>query len=205
MSCYEIHVETVRDLLNPDNQQVQLMTNASAWKPIEIEVKEGADVNMLLADAQKNRSVARTLLNEHSSRSHCIFQLKIWDAAGAESGALNLIDLAGSERIHESGATGERRQEALAINKHLSTLGDCISAISSEASHVPFRNSKLTFLLQNYLKGEAKVLMIVNVSPLQDHANESLTSLKFAKKVNECRVNKKEAAAEPFPEVFEIK
>ena len=70
---------------------------------------------------------------------------------------------------------------------------------------MPFRNSKLTFLLQNYLKGDSKVLMIVNVSPLQDHANESLTSLKFAKKVNECRVNKKEAAIEPFPDAFDIK
>ena len=102
MSCFEIHIENVRDLLNPNNQQAQLMTNASAWNPIEIEVKEAADVNILLADAHKNRSVAATVLNEHSSRSHCIYQLKIWDAAEKEKGALNLVDLAGSERILES-------------------------------------------------------------------------------------------------------
>ena len=142
------------------------MTNATAWQPISAEVREEADVTILLAEAHKSRSVAATLLNAHSSRSHCIYQLKICDAAGTERGALNLIDLAGSERIHESGATGERRQEALAINKHLSSLGSCISAISNQAAHVPFRNSKLTFLLQNYLKGDSKVLMIVNVSPL---------------------------------------
>ena len=116
--------------------------------------------------------------------------MKIKDAADLERGTLNLIDLAGSERILDSQVTGKRRDEAIAINKHLTCLGDCISAIQNEAKHVPFRNSKLTLILKDYLKGDAKVLMIVNASPLQDHANESMASLNFAKKVNECKVKK---------------
>ena len=78
------------------------MTSMTFWHPTSIEVKEEADVNILLADAHKNRSVAATKLNEHSSRSHCIYQLKILDAKEKERGTLNLIDLAGSERILES-------------------------------------------------------------------------------------------------------
>ena len=86
-------------------------------------------------------------MNEHSSRSHCIFQFKIWDSKEKECGALNLIDLAGSERANSTGAVGARLQEAKAINKSLSSLSGCINAISAKESHVPFRNSKLTFLL----------------------------------------------------------
>ena len=107
-----------------------------------------------------------TSMNERSSRSHCIYQFKIWETQEKESGALNIIDLAGSERANLSGAVGVRLDEAKAINKSLSCLADCISSISTKAPHVPFRNSKLTFLLQNYLKGGAKVLMIANVNPL---------------------------------------
>ena len=132
--------------------------------PIPIKVEKEADVNLLLANAHNNRTTAKTKLNEHSSRSHCIFQLKISDEEGNERGVLNLIDLAGSEKVEYE--NGDRQKEALAINKSLSSLGDCIGALASDASHVPFRNSKLTFILQNYLKGNSRVMMFVNVSPL---------------------------------------
>ena len=99
------------------------------------------------------------------------------------------MDLAGSERINDSMVTGERKAESVAINKHLSCLSDVITAIQQENPHIPFRNSKLTHLLQGYMGGDSKVLMIVNVSPLQEHAGESLTSLNFAKKVNECKIS----------------
>ena len=138
-------------------------------------------MHSVLAEAFKNRSEAVTQMNEHSSRSHCIYQFKIWDSREKECGTLNLIDLAGSERANSSGAVGARLQEAVAINKSLSSLSECINAISVKASHVPFRNSKLTCLLQNYLKGGAKVLMIANVSPLVSSWQETYTSLKFAR------------------------
>lgn len=103
-------------------------------------------------------------------------------------GALVLIDLAGSERIADSLVSGQRKQESVAINKHLTCLSDVISALQQERDHIPYRNSKLTLLLQSYMGGNSKVLMIVNVSPLQDHVHETLTSLNFARKVNETRV-----------------
>jgi len=93
---------------------------------------------------------------------------------------------AGSERVKESGVSGEQMVEARAINKSLSSLGDVVAALASGAKHVPFRNSKLTHLMQNALSGSSKTLMFVNISPLAKHYNESVSSLRFAQKVNGC-------------------
>ena len=139
-------------------------------------------------------------MNEVSSRSHCIHKLSIRVKEGDQetvNGNLVLIDLAGSERITDSRVTGTRKEESIAINKSLSYLGDVINAIASESPHVPYRNSKLTSLLQNYMGIDSKVLMIVNISPLQDHVHESLTSLQFARKVNQCKIDKSKQPAKP--------
>ena len=98
-------------------------------------------------------------------------------------GKLNLVDLAGSERIGKSGAEGSRLREAQCINKSLSALGDVINALRSRHSHVPFRNSRLTYLLQDSLSGDSKTLMMVQVSPLVSNRSESVCSLKFAQRV----------------------
>ena len=95
------------------------------------------------------------------------------------SGALNLVDLAGSERVARSGASGDRLKEACAINKSLSSLGDVFAALGSKAKHVPYRNSKLTYLLAPCLGGDGKTLMFVNVSPDDDSSEETSCSLKF--------------------------
>ena len=100
------------------------------------------------------------------------------------SRVLNLVDLAGSERLAKSQATGDRLKETQSINKSLSSLGDVILAISNGDSHVPYRNSKLTWLLQPCLGNQSKALMFVNVAPSQESAQETLCSLRFAAKVN---------------------
>ncbi|TNV71955.1 hypothetical protein FGO68_gene7764 [Halteria grandinella] len=165
------------------------MTNQGKFKPLELEVRSFSDVEFVMAKASENRKTAPTAMNQHSSRSHSIYQLRIRHQSGETvvEGALNLIDLAGSEKAKETNTEGERFKETTAINKSLSCLGDVISAIIKKESHIPYRNSKLTHLLQNYMGGDAKTLMIVNVSPLQQHANETLQSLRFASKVNSCK------------------
>ncbi|KAL0263168.1 kinesin-like nuclear fusion protein [Diplodia seriata] len=152
-------------------------------------------VQEMLSSASRNRSVAATMANSRSSRSHSVFILKLKgenSITGERSeGTLNLVDLAGSERLSHSGATGDRLKETQNINRSLSCLGDVIGALGSgkEGAHVPYRNSKLTYLLQYSLGGNSKTLMFVMISPLQPHLHETITSLKFATKV--CLINSK--------------
>ncbi|ESZ89993.1 kinesin [Sclerotinia borealis F-4128] len=151
-------------------------------------------VEAILKQADKNRSVAATKSNERSSRSHSVFILKLVGRNSTTNetseGTLNLVDLAGSERLKVSGAEGERMKETQNINKSLSCLGDVIGALGSgkEGAHIPYRNSKLTYLLQYSLGGNSKTLMFVMASPLEAHLGETLTSLKFATKVHNTHI-----------------
>lgn len=101
----------------------------------------------------------------------------------SSEGLLNLIDLAGSESLTKSCSAGDRLKETQAINKSLSCLSGVINALANQSAHIPFRDSKLTYLLQNSLSGNSKVLMFVNVSPLPENSQETLFSLQFATKV----------------------
>jgi kinesin family protein C1 len=128
--------------------------------------------------AEGNRSVAETNCNERSSRSHSIFQIRVGERT------LSLIDLAGSERLNFTKVEGERLKETQAINKSLSALADVISALKNK-TFVPYRNSKLTYLLQKELSDEkAKCLMIINLNPISHQ--ESLCSLRFGSNVGNC-------------------
>jgi kinesin family protein C1 len=196
----EIYNEDVKDLLvsqkvsaetkydvkhHPDGR-----TTVTGLKTVE--VANAGEVAKLMKKAQAFRSTAKTNMNEHSSRSHMVFTLHLdgVDAAGQPlHGALNLVDLAGSERLSRTGAEGARLKEAQNINKSLSALGDVVLALANKDAHVPFRNSKLTYLLQNSLGGDSKTLMFVNVSPAADSSQETLCSLRFAAKVNACQSN----------------
>ena len=100
------------------------------------------------------------------------------------------MDLAGSERLDRSKVSGDRLKETLAINKSLSSLVDVFDALAKKSKHVPFRNSKLTFMLQGCLSGNGKTMMIVNVSPTTKSSNETMCSLRFAKSVNQTELGR---------------
>ncbi|XP_053328705.1 kinesin-like protein KIFC1 isoform X2 [Spea bombifrons] len=198
-SFLEIYNESLRDLLvhRPDKKveyEIRKVNSSSNQVYVTnlryVEVSSEDEVHELLKTAKANRSVAKTALNDRSSRSHSVFQLKIEGENVTRdvrtSSVLSLIDLAGSERLDRSLSTGDRLKETQSINTSLSTLGMVITSLCNKESHIPYRNSKLTYLLQNSLGGNAKVLMFVNISPLEENFTESVNSLRFASKVNEC-------------------
>ncbi|KAL7274944.1 kinesin-like nuclear fusion protein [Rhizina undulata] len=198
-SFVEVYNENINDLLGKaddiDKKKHEIRHDPKECKTTITDIStvildSPARVETILKKASQTRSVAATKANERSSRSHSVFILKLIGAnsiTGEKSeGTLNLVDLAGSERLAHSQSTGDRLRETQNINRSLSCLGDVISALGNgkEGAHIPYRNSKLTYLLQYSLGGNSKCLMFVMVSPMQAHLNETLTSLKFATKVN---------------------
>ena len=196
-SFLEIYNETIRDLLAADpraektaKHDIQHRNGKVFVTGIRrVPVKEADEVQSLLEQADKFRSVAMTDKNAESSRSHSIFTIHLVgrniEKPGAELvGSLSLCDLAGSERLKSSKAAGERLKETQAINTSLSALATVFSSIAQKSPHIPFRNSTLTHLLMPCLSGDGKTLMIVNLSSDHDDAQESLCSLRFAQQVN---------------------
>ncbi|VAH63486.1 unnamed protein product [Triticum turgidum subsp. durum] len=153
-----------------------------------IPVKSTSDVLDLMEIGQANRAVGSTALNERSSRSHSILTVHVRGLdvknGSTSRGCLHLIDLAGSERVERSEATGDRLKEAQHINKSLSALGDVIFALAQKNAHVPYRNSKLTQVLQSSLGGQAKTLMFVQINPDVESCSETISTLKFAERVS---------------------
>ena len=135
---------------------------------------------------KKSWQVAHTDSNHESSRSHALVTITLERGDGSKT-ELVVVDLAGSERLSSSKASGERKKETQAINKSLSSLGDCICALANGDAHVPYRNSRLTHYLQPYLGGEAKTLMFVNLSPADYNAEESHSSLLYAERVKKVK------------------
>ena len=193
-SYVEIYNEQVRDLLkagsgHSDKHSIVHVDGVTEVSGVNREPVESVDAAAgLVRRAAAARAVEATQMNAVSSRSHTIFMLYITgehEASGSRlTGCLNLVDLAGSERVGRSGAAGARLKEACAINKSLSCLGDVFQALSNGQKHIPYRNSKLTYLLQPCLGGDGKTLMFVNINPEAPSAEESMCSLKFASQVN---------------------
>mmetsp|Transcript_31663 Transcript_31663/g.107391 ORF Transcript_31663/g.107391 Transcript_31663/m.107391 type:complete len:251 (+) Transcript_31663:652-1404(+) len=196
LSMLEIYNEAIRDLLRKPGSEsprldVTTATGVSIVKGLDIKkVSTMEEIEVWIARGASHRAAGAHALNKDSSRSHSIVTLYIkgtMPSGDILRSKLNLVDLAGSERLDKTGATGDRLTEAKAINKSLSALGDVIAALSSEKKvHVPFRNSKLTYLLQDSLAGDSKALMIVTASPEIANANETICSLKFASRCHDC-------------------
>jgi len=192
VSMKEIYNERIRDLLTDKQpeEEFKIITGergmvVKGLTSIPVETEE--DVLNAMRRGNSNRSVGVTSMNEHSSRSHSLLSVEVEGEnliAGIKYfGKLHLIDLAGSERLSKTGATGDRLKEAQAINKSLSALGNVIESLQKKSNHVPYRNSKLTYLLQDSLGGHAKTLMFINVSPTSYDGEETNCSLTFASRV----------------------
>lgn len=191
----EIYNEQVRDLLTCNGSQKRLgiwsssQPNGLAVPDASMHpVKSTNDVLELMNIGFMNRAVGATALNERSSRSHSILTVHVrgmdLKSNSALRGCLHLVDLAGSERVDRSEATGDRLKEAQHINRSLSALGDVIFALAQKNSHVPYRNSKLTQVLQSSLGGQAKTLMFVQLNPDVESYSETTSTLKFAERVS---------------------
>ncbi|CAL5445144.1 unnamed protein product [Camellia sinensis] len=151
-------------------------------------VKSTSDVVELMETGLRNRAKGATAMNERSSRSHSVVTIHVRGTdtkTGASlRGSLHLVDLAGSERVDRSEVTGDRLKEAQYINKSLSALGDVVFALAQKSSHIPYRNSKLTQVLQSALGGHAKTLMFVQLNPEFNSYSETVSTLKFAERVS---------------------
>merc|ERR1712176_1023233 len=147
-----------------------------------------------MREAQANRTVLATDMNDESSRSHSIVQVRTVYTSLKDKreyvGKMNLIDLAGSENVNKSGVTGQGMKEAQNINKSLAALGDVIQALVTKSPHTLYRNSKLTMMLKDSLGGDSKTLMIVCTSPAQFNVTETLSSLNFASRARNVELGK---------------
>ncbi|KAI4348672.1 hypothetical protein L6164_009368 [Bauhinia variegata] len=203
----EIYNEQVRDLLSeeavikyPFPYEIRSCNENGLNLPDATlqPVKSSTDVLSLMKLGEVNRAVSSTALNNRSSRSHSVLTVHVHckDKSGSTTrNCLHLVDLAGSERVDKSQVTGERLKETQYINKSLACLGDVITALAQKNSYIPFRNSKLTLLLQDSLGGHAKTLMFAHVSPEEVSFGETVSTLKFAQRASTvelgvARVNK---------------
>ncbi|CAN0891181.1 Kinesin-like protein KIN-14Q [Linum grandiflorum] len=196
VSVLEVYNEQIRDLLVSNSQQAT--AKRLEIRPagdglhcvqglVEARVNNVNEAWEVLQTGTNARAVGSTSANDHSSRSHCIHcvMVKGENLLNKECtrSKLWLVDLAGSERVAKTEVQGERLKETQNINRSLSALGDVIFSLATKSPHIPFRNSKLTHLLQDSLGGDSKALMFVQISPNESDLSETLCSLNFASRV----------------------
>ncbi|XP_027012843.2 kinesin-like protein KIF13B isoform X1 [Tachysurus fulvidraco] len=200
VSYMEIYNEKVRDLLDPKgSRQALKVREHKVLGPYvdglsRLAVACYKDIESLMSEGNKSRTVAATNMNEESSRSHAVFKIILTHTlrdlqsgtSGEKVSKLSLVDLAGSERAAKTGAAGERLKEGSNINKSLTTLGLVISALADQGAgknktkFVPYRDSVLTWLLKDSLGGNSRTAMVATVSPAADNYDETLSTLRYA-------------------------
>ena len=209
VSMIEIYMERIRDLLDPRKINLQVHENREKGVYIddvtETYVTESVEVEQIMKLGNENRSIGVTDMNKQSSRSHSCFIMTITQNNAVnfqwKTGKLYLVDLAGSEKISKTGATGQTLDEAKKINKSLSSLGLVINSLTDgKSTHVPYRDSKLTRILQESLGGNSKTCLIITCSPSMFNEAETISTLRFgqrAKKIkNKPKINKELSIAE---------
>ncbi|CAH1248127.1 KIF13A [Branchiostoma lanceolatum] len=201
VSYMEIYNEKVRDLLDPGTTKHNLKVREHKILGPYVDglqilaVTKYEDIEKLMNEGNKSRTVAATSMNEESSRSHAVFNIIVTQTlkdlasgvTGEKVSKVSLVDLAGSERAAKTGAAGERLKEGSNINKSLSTLGLVISTLADQSAgkghknkFVPYRDSVLTWLLKDNLGGNSKTAMIATISPALDNYEETLSTLRYA-------------------------
>eukprot|EP00698_Gefionella_okellyi_P012727 TRINITY_DN3445_c0_g2_i1.p1 TRINITY_DN3445_c0_g2~~TRINITY_DN3445_c0_g2_i1.p1 ORF type:complete len:1035 (+),score=285.48 TRINITY_DN3445_c0_g2_i1:57-3161(+) len=209
VSMIEIYLEKIRDLLNPshDNLAVHEDKVRGVWVQGATEEYVGCeeDVWDLLRRGQSNRAIAATRMNEGSSRSHSLFICTITQKntkdLSVKTGKLFLVDLAGSEKVGKTGAEGQQLEEAKNINKSLSALGNVINALTDgKSTHVPYRDSKLTRILQDSLGGNSRTTLVITCSPSSYNDAETLGTMRFGMRAktikNKPKINRELSVAE---------
>lgn len=209
VSYMEIYMERIRDLLRPDLDNLPIHEEKNKGVYVkglsQVYVSSVDEVYHILNQGGMARAVAATNMNQESSRSHSIFLLTIGqkniETGSAKSGQLFLVDLAGSEKVGKTGASGQTLEEAKKINKSLSALGMVINALTDgKSTHVPYRDSKLTRILQESLGGNSRTTLIINCSPSSYNDSETVSTLRFgvrAKSIkNKAKVNQELSPAE---------
>ncbi|KAF2262712.1 kinesin-domain-containing protein [Lojkania enalia] len=209
VSYMEIYMERIRDLLNPvnDNLPVHEEKNRGVYVKglLEVYVSSVMEVYEVMRRGGTARAVAATNMNQESSRSHSIFVITITqknlETGSMKSGQLFLVDLAGSEKVGKTGASGQTLEEAKKINKSLSALGMVINSLTDgKSTHIPYRDSKLTRILQESLGGNSRTTLIINCSPSSYNDAETISTLRFGMRAktikNKAKVNAELSPAE---------
>ncbi|KAI3610443.1 kinesin heavy chain [Moniliophthora roreri] len=202
VSYMEIYLEKIRDLLAPQNDNLQVHEEKSRGVYVknlsDYYVSSAREVYEIMRAGGAARVVSSTNMNAESSRSHSIFLITInqknTETGAQKTGNLYLVDLAGSEKVGKTGASGQTLEEAKKINKSLSALGMVINALTDpKVKYIPYRDSKLTRILQESLGGNSRTTLIINCSPSSYNEAETLSTLRFgirAKTIkNSARVN----------------
>eukprot|EP01104_Vermistella_antarctica_P016322 TRINITY_DN553_c1_g3_i1.p1 TRINITY_DN553_c1_g3~~TRINITY_DN553_c1_g3_i1.p1 ORF type:complete len:1136 (+),score=354.11 TRINITY_DN553_c1_g3_i1:295-3702(+) len=209
VSYLEIYMERIKDLLDSSKGSLQVREDKSKgiWieGATEVYVSEENEVFEVMKAGTANRAIAETNMNSESSRSHSIFVVTVQQRNAVDmsnkTGKLYLVDLAGSEKVLKTGAKGQTLEEAKMINKSLSALGNVINALTDgKSKHIPYRDSKLTRVLQESLGGNARTTLVINCSPSSHNEQESLSTLRFgtrAKSIkNKAKVNQERSVEE---------
>lgn len=208
LSMVEIYMERVRDLLDLSKDNLQIKESKAQGIFVsgatEVTISDSAEALRSLSSGIANRAVGETQMNMSSSRSHCIYIFLIEREMKMDKryGKLILVDLAGSEKAEKTGAEGRVLEEAKTINKSLSALGNVINALTSDspgkANHIPYRDSKLSRILQDSLGGNSQTALLCCCSPSPLNASESLSTLRFGARAKHIKENKTPKDAEPM-------